>query len=301
MNNYLETFSQKADKGARITINLPALARRDRKFMECWVSDPGHSFVSQDVIALEPSITAHFTQDKNYRWATVDGIGKGVYLHPTQGHLMIDDIYLMVASILPPTQWQIIDAYRQGLFDLWIPEPDTVKKELKRPRTISKIGTLGILYGMGIKKLQTTLQEAGTALSLAETKQVRQSYWGLFPGLKSFMETLQTRVEKDGYLVNPFWYRLTPEPHKAFNAYIQSTASGVLDLYCKLLFEAAPWLLFVAIIHDEVIFQCPDERLKEMTQASEKACKDLNEILAWTVPIRFGQIISKNFAAFKES
>jgi DNA polymerase I-like protein with 3'-5' exonuclease and polymerase domains len=152
---------------------------------------------------------------------------------------------------------------------------------------------------MGAKKLQKTCEEFGTVLTFAEAKAVRAAYWSLFSGLRAFADLLQWRIEKDGAIVNPFWYRITPEPHKAFNAYIQSSASGVLDLYCTLLFEGSPDLKFVTIIHDEVIFQIRDDKIQGLPALTDKVCKDLNDTLNWTVPIRFGTVVAKTFREFK--
>ena len=62
-------------------VNLPALARRDTPFMATWVADPGHSFVSCDFSSLEPSISAHFSQDYFYKYSTYDGVGKRNWIH----------------------------------------------------------------------------------------------------------------------------------------------------------------------------------------------------------------------------
>jgi hypothetical protein len=90
MSDRLAEFYTKVAKGKFCNLNLPAMARRDEFFMRCWLADPGKTFVSQDVVSLEPSVTAHFSQDKRYRWATVDGIGKAPYYDGDV--LMIDDV-----------------------------------------------------------------------------------------------------------------------------------------------------------------------------------------------------------------
>ena len=297
MSDRIAAFWAKAAKGKKVTINLPALARRHEPFMGCWKADPGYSFVSQDVVSLEPSVTAHFSKDKRYRWATVDGIGKAPYYDGSI--LMIDDVYLMTASQLPPTAHKIREAWDQGVFDKWLTDPDSVKKHLKGPRNFAKVCALGLGYGMGAKKLQKTCEEAGVVISFQEAKQVKDTYWRLFSGLKTFAEVLEWRCKNDGFIVNPFWYRITPEPHKAFNAYIQSSASGILDLYCSILFARAPWAKFVTLVHDEQICQVPDEKLQEFMKITEESVEELNRLLQWSVPIRFGTVVAKTFAGFK--
>jgi DNA polymerase I-like protein with 3'-5' exonuclease and polymerase domains len=297
MSDRIAEFYAKVAKGKFCNLNVPAMARRDEFFMQCWLADEGKTFVSQDVVSLEPSVTAHFSQDKRYRWATVDGIGKAPYYDGDV--LMIDDVYLMTASVLPPTAHKIRKAWDDGIFNTWLGDSEAVKKALKGPRSFAKVCALGLGYGMGAKKLQKTCEEAGVILTFHEAKAVRARYWDLFYGLRDFADRLQFRVEKDGFLINPFWYRITPEPHKAFNAYIQSSASGVLDLYCMELFEVAQDMEFVALIHDEIIFQCPDERLKDLPSLTEECTRSVNKTLNWSVPIRFGTVTCKTFEKFK--
>ncbi len=297
MSDRIGDFYKKVRKGKSLNINLPAMARRDVAFMQCFQSDPGYTFVSQDVVSLEPSVTAHFSQDKNYRWATVDGIGKPPHLK--DGVLMIDDIYLMTASVLPPTRDLIMNAWSNNGFANWVNDSEAVKKALKGPRSFAKTAALGLGYGMGAKKLQTSCAEAGFPISFKEAKAVKATYWSLYSGLNRFKEVLEFRVEKDGFVVNPFWYRITPEPHKAFNAYIQSTASGVLDLYLGILMDKYPMMQLVGIIHDELLYQCPDNMIKDLPTITDKCSCELNNTLQWTVPIRFGTVTCKTFEAFK--
>lgn len=297
MSDRIAEFYRKVEKGKHVNLNLPAMARRDEQFTRTWLADPGFTFVSQDVVSLEPSVTAHFTQDKRYRWATVDGIGKAPYYDGDV--LMIDDVYLMTASVLPPTMHKIREAWDAGIFERWLSDAELVKKTLKTPRSFAKICALGLGYGMGAKKLQKTCEEAGVILSFPEAKAVKNRYWDLFSGLRQFAETLAFRAEKDGFIINPFWYRITPEPHKAFNAFIQSSASGVLDLYCLELFDNHKELEFCALIHDEVIYQCPDYMLKDLDRITEETSKRLNDALSWSVPIRFGTVTCKTFEKFK--
>jgi len=298
MSDRIAEFYRKVEKGKHVNLNLPAMARRDEQFTRTWLADPGFTFVSQDVVSLEPSVTAHFTQDKRYRWATVDGIGKEPYYDGDV--LMIDDVYLMTASVLPPTMHKIREAWDAGIFKNWLTDSEMVKKTLKTPRSFAKICALGLGYGMGAKKLQKTCEEAGVILSFPEAKAVKNRYWDLFSGLRQFAETLAFRAEKDGFIINPFWYRITPEPHKAFNAFIQSSASGVLDLYCLELFDDKyPWIEFRALIHDEQICQIPTDKKQEFLEISEIAVNNLNTSLGWSVPIRLGTVFCETFEGFK--
>ena len=40
MSDRIEEFQRKAAEGKRVSLNLPAMARRDEEFMTCWQADP---------------------------------------------------------------------------------------------------------------------------------------------------------------------------------------------------------------------------------------------------------------------
>lgn len=283
-------------------VNLPALARKHRLFMSGFQARPGNVFVSQDVVSLEPTITAEFSKDPLYRYAVYEGIGKPVSM--SRGILMLDDVYLMTASFLPHTKDGALKFYESGALDNWHllteDERDPIKDKCKKTvRNPAKTAALGLGYGMGWRKLQKTSGEAGFPISAEVAKATKDAYWKNFEGLAALRDYLSWEIKKKGAVVNPFGYRLTPEPHKAFNAYIQSSASGVLDIYGRFLLHDRPWINFVALIHDEILVEIPENCVDEFKFISAEAVKDLNGALGWECPIRFGTKIAKTFAEVK--
>ena len=300
-----EYYEKQAKKGKRGGLNLPAMSRKSLNFMSCIIADPGYVFVSQDVVALEPSITAEMSQDHMYMYATLNGIGQKPYYDDTV--LRIDDIYLMSASVFPPTRMKLWDIYHNRLMptgktfaDQWVIDSEVCKDYCKKEvRNFAKVACLGIGYGMGARKFRTTAEENGTILSYKEAKGTIDAYWELFKGLKTLRDTLSWNVKRTKAQVNPFGYRSTPDDHKAMNAFIQSSASGVLDVYCLKLFQFCPYAEFIALIHDEVIYSIPAELQDKLKSDSDFVAESLNSDLGWSVPIRFGTKIATTFGGLK--
>lgn len=298
--NYLAKLRAKPNYIPKV--NLPALARKHKQFMKCFQPRPGNVFISQDVVSLEPTITAEFSKDPLYRYAVYEGIGKPA--HMSRGILMIDDVYLMTASFLPHTKDGAQRFYEAGELANWHllteddrdPIKDKCKKTVRNP---AKTAALGLGYGMGWRKLQKTSGEAGFPISAEVAKATKDAYWKNFEGLAALRDYLSWEIKKKGATVNPFGYRLTPEPHKAFNAYIQSSASGVMDVYGRFVLHGKSPILFVACIHDEYIFEIPESYVDEFKERSKTAVKDLNDALGWECPIRFGTKIGNNFSELK--
>lgn len=284
-------------------VNLPALSRRDAPFMSTWKADPGHVFISSDFTSLEPSITASFGEDPNYRYATFEGIGKEPYVNH-EGILMIDDIYLMTASVFPGIGPKVRAYFSDPINQAnWLKDPEIGKKALAKERKVSKPACLGFSYGMGPKKFKASAYDAGMDISASDCKAMYNGYWEIFAGIRGLVKALEQTMDNQKSIVNPFGYRLTTEPHKAFNAVIQSSASGVMDVHCLKFFQrlsdmCITWK-FVALVHDEIIFQVPEDRIEEAKLIQDQCVVELNQDLGWPIPMRLGWAIAKTFAEIK--
>lgn len=285
-------------------VNLPALARRDAPFMNCWLAEEGWSFISSDFTSLEPSITASFCQDENYRHATFTGVGKEPYVHPGTGVLMIDDIYLMTGSVFPKIGDTILSYFLKAENRRqWVSDSEVCKKILKKERNLAKPACLGFSYGMGPKKFRNSAYDAGLDISPEDAAAMYKGYWEVFAGVRQLVKSLEVAMEKQGALTNPFGYRLTTEPHKAFNAMIQSSASGVMDILCLKFFQkltdSKVAYKFVAVIHDEIIYQVEDCHLELTRQLQDEALTEINQMLGWDIPMRLGFVVAKTFGEIK--
>lgn len=281
-------------KQKRARLNVQALARRDVRLVGTITADVGETLVSIDLAAGEPTVSTHFSQDANYRWATFDGVGKAPYYNGKV--LMIDDIYLMCMSVSPMGAALMRTTFdAPGFVEQWLTDPEVIKKRLKKERQFHKILALGIGYSMGPKKMVNAAYDAGYVLTLAEAKAFHKAYWQLFSGIKTLSDTLTRQCERDGFIVNPFGYRCTPAPHKAFNAFIQSSVSGLMHVYLAILSAKAPYAHLLTVIHDELLMSVPTERLEEFRLAKESATDELNQQLGWSVAVRTGFAIGSNW------
>ena len=282
-------------------VNLPALARRDIPFMSCWEADPDHVIISSDFTSLEPSITAHFSKDYNYSYATYYGIGKLPYINEN-GILMIDDVYLLVASAMPGLKEPILEYFSDPAnCKQWVEDSEVCKADprIKGPRKSAKPACLGFNYGMGPKRFVKQCYDAGIPMTLTQAKAMYKAYWELFPEIRKLTQLLEAAFKKQGFFVNSFGYRLTTEPHKAYNAVIQSSASGVVDIITYKFFRELPEAKFIALVHDEFIYQIPKKLLKKAKETTDRCLKSLNDDLQWDIAMRLDFTIAETFADIK--
>jgi DNA polymerase I-like protein with 3'-5' exonuclease and polymerase domains len=217
-----------------------------------------------------------------------------------RGVLMIDDIYLMTMSVSPIGAQKMSDVFNQEINGVpfakqWLVDPDACKKPLKKDRDMHKFLALSLGYGLGPKKMVRQCYDKGHIMEFKTAKAFHSAYWNLFSNVQRLSQKLANQIKSKGYSVNPFGYRLTPPPHKAFNFMIQSSVSGIMHIFCAKLFAAAPWAKFITVIHDEVLVDVPIERLEEFRRCKEMATDSLNEDLDWSVKIRTGFVAGENW------
>lgn len=287
---------QSKKPGHRFRLNSQGLARNDERLMRCLKSSKDKLIVSVDLAAAEPTIITHYTKDPIYAYAAFTGVGKKPYYD--NGVLMIDDPYLLSASTWPIMGDLMKQAFTRDwggktFVDQWMEDNEVVKGVLKKEfRAVAKAGVLALGYGAGWRKLKQMFYENGFEITAHQAKGMYKTYWGLYEYIHAYAQYCQETVKKQGYIVNDFGYRLTPDPHKAFNAVIQSSASGVLDLLQINFFDICKHVNrrndAKGLIHDELLFEIPKELEQECRQDMYKAVERLNNQLNWDIPIRIG-------------
>lgn len=304
-------------------LNVQGLARRDKGLGHldglCSYIEPSHFncvFVSMDLGAGEPTVTAHYSQDTMYRYATLEGIGKAPYWN-AEDVLMIDDIYLMFMSSTTSGKRIIREAWDKdwgglSFTDQWLKSSKAIKTHLDSDRQFFKMLALALIYGMGPNRLQKqSYEQFSVELTETEAMSIYKGYWSTFAGVRALVQKMAQKA-KQGFIINPFGYRLTFDKsgvkgkdttHKACNYFIQSCVSGIMHLYNGYLEEEClrcgiPFY-FVTVIHDETVLEVPKDKLDTFKEAKTAATERLNKLLQWSVPITIGLSIGNNFKEIK--
>lgn len=278
------------------------MSRSEKGLMSAILSDPDKMTISSDFVSAEPTVISHYSGDKNYRYAAFDGVGKEAYYNEN-GILMLDDTYLMAASINPVSKVEIKEAFNTTYggvkgFEQWAIDKEVIKDQVKPIRKFNKIAVLGTGYGMGPKKLVSNCYDAGYVINFLDSKKFNYNFWNvMFPDLGGLRDYLSKKVKREGFLVNPFGFRMQPSPHKALNYFIQSSVSGMMNIVTIDFLEKCPYVEFRTIIHDELIFDCPENRLVEAQTVLNTVIDNLNKRLNWSVDVRTGWESGKDWYA----
>ena len=207
---------------------------------------------------------------------------------------------------------RMLDTYRKGgdihaattsvIFG--IPYEQAVDKnapDYKERRTIAKNVNFGVFYGLFAKGLQRTLKfKAGLDKSLDDCQEIITNLKAGYPNLTRWQamakdagtkrQYTQTFLGRRRYLPgirSQDWGRRSFAERCALNTPIQGTAADILKLSLGRLITGLPdrpWLRPLLQIHDELVFELPEERLAEAV-AFIQDCMDAKPFPELDVPL----------------
>jgi hypothetical protein len=281
-----------------IRLNSLALARRDKPLMTSFKADPGYVFVSADLGSGEPTCIAHYTKDKNYYDAILGMKGKKPYIN--HDGLKIDDIYVTnmynFPMLRPTFETVMSKSWPAGDWaEQWVTDKEVILEDIEKTRQLAKIMVLGLGYGLGPKKMTQITYDAGYTVTLDEARAVFKAYWKWAADVKKFADVCAAIYKRDKKIPNVFGYINYPEAeYKAFNAFIQSTVSGIMHWLIRDLRQRCDWFKYTATIHDELVAQIPDGRQAEFKSLLQGSTDALNQHLGWSVKITTGCVFGAN-------
>jgi DNA polymerase-1 len=188
--------------------------------------------------------------------------------------------------------------------------------QYKTRRTISKNCNFGVAFGLFPKGLQKTLHfKAGLDTSLAECERIIENLKTGYPALVRWQENAkkltavrkctETILGRRRYLTD---ITSSDRGKKAFaercamNTPIQGTAADILKLALGRILVGLPerpWLKPLLQIHDELVFELPQNRVYEAV-TFVKACMEACPFDGFDVPIVAEASVGEKFGEMKE-
>lgn len=234
--------------------------RKDPSIRKCFTAAPGHKLVIRDLASIEPRILAHYSQDPGLLEVFHNGWS----------------LYGVIAS-------------RIGI---WDGDPEKLKKENPVMYSVAKTVTLGVLYGMGARKMAFALRKAtGEEFSTGRCLELIEAFFQGFPAVQKLRDQAIRRAESVGYLRNLFGRRVYVPKERAYttamNSLIQSSAS---DFMCFSQLALVPKLdglgaKLLLLVHDECLWECPDPTAFEVDKQVDLFISDYAKSVGLRVPI----------------
>jgi DNA polymerase-1 len=229
--------------------NIPVRTEDGRKIRRAFVAEPGHKLVSADYSQIELRLLAEIADIAPLKKAFRDGL----------------DIHAMTASEM-----------------FGVPVKDMPAEVRRRAKAIN----FGIIYGISAFGLANQLgierEEAGAYI---------KKYFERFPGIRDYMEETKAFAKTNGYVLTLFGRKChypeinNPNPslrafneRAAINARLQGTAA---DIIRRAMIRMEPALAKARLnarmllqVHDELIFEVPDDEVKKTLPVVKKVMED---------------------------
>jgi DNA polymerase-1 len=229
--------------------NIPIRTEEGRKIRAAFVAGPGRKIVSADYSQIELRVLAHMADIPQLRQAFADGI----------------DIHAATAS---------------AMFGVPL---DQMTPDLRRN---AKTINFGIIYGISAFGLAERL-----GIDRSEAGAFIKQYFERFPGIRDYIEGTKAFCRENGYVTTLFG-RVCHYPdikvsnpsqraaveRQAINAPIQGTAADIIRRAMtrmeRALAEAKLSARMLLQVHDELVFDAPDEEIEATLPVIRKVMEE---------------------------
>lgn len=219
--------------------NIPVRSELGRRVREAFIAREGHSLVAADYSQIELRVLAHFSKDPGLTKAFHNG----------------EDVHSATSALVNE-----------------IPIEE-VKPEMRR---IAKILNFGVIYGLSAHGISRQ-----TDLTQKEGKKFIDTYFEKYPGIQKYLDGVKAGCRESGYVetllgrrrylpdVNARNFRIRSQAERAaINMPIQGTAADLVKVAMiriqKRLQESDMQSLMILQVHDELIFEVPDEEIPQL-------------------------------------
>ena len=255
-------------------LNAPFDEKMILKNFKC---DEGFGGVHADLSAVEPCLTAHYSEDPSLLKVFQKGLG---------------DIYLDLALSLFPEDQALQSEYMPN-----VQITQAVKVRFEKQRKVAKIVQLAVQYTGTEHTVAASLTSAGFPTTKEQARAYVLAYWRKFHAIKVFNYRLKVLYKNQGLLRNVAGRIIRipetwPWDHKDLpNRFIQSGGHDILVLWATEIYRLCqergitikPILLDC---HDSTSNQAPISQIDSLKEVYQKALDNVNEQLGLCVKIK---------------
>jgi len=247
--------------------NIPIRGELGRQVRQAFIAPPGYQLLSGDYSQIDLRALAHLSQDP---------------------------------GLLRAFQ-QDVDIHAATAAQLFGVDTSQVTPDMRR---LAKTVNFGVIYGMSEYGL-----EQATELSREEAAKFIAAYFEKHPKVKEYLESTKEQARKTGYVQTILGRRrFIPEINSsnrqlreaaermAINMPVQGTSADVIKVaminLCRKMDEQSLKSKMLLQVHDELLFEVPDEELETMRQLVPEV---MSTALELSVPLKVDTKVGKNW------
>ncbi|MCR4743240.1 MAG: DNA polymerase I [Treponema sp.] len=240
--------------------NIPVRNEAGRRIRSAFIAPQGKILISADYAQIELVVLAHLSQDKNMCQAFIEG----------------KDVHKATAALI------------YGV------SPEEVSPEMRRT---AKTINFGVIYGMSAFRLAQDL-----GISRTQAKDFIDSYFRTYSSIQNFITNTIQSAEEKGYIETIFKRRRpilninsrnkiekAAAERIAVNSPVQGSAADIVKeamiKISKALEESKSPAKLLLQVHDELIFECPED--PKIVEETINLIKDkMENAVKLSVPLR---------------
>ena len=230
--------------------NIPIRTEVGREIRKAFIASPGHVLVSADYSQIELRIFAHITKDA----ALVEAFQTDADIHAQTARRIFE-----------------------------VPEDQPVTNDQRRQ---AKTINFAVIYGASAFRVAVEL-----GIDQARAAALIKAYLDLYAGVRVYLDTVLEGARENGYVqtllgrrryvpdINSrvFQFRQSAE-REAANMPIQGTSADIIKLAMlhvdTALMESKLGAHMVLQVHDELLFECPEDEVKPLSVLVRKAMQN---------------------------
>ena len=231
--------------------NIPIKSEHGRKIRQAFIAKPGHKLISLDYSQIELRLLAHFADVPTLQEAFLSGV----------------DIHSRTAS------------------DVFGVPIDAITSDLRRR---AKAVNFGIIYGISAFGLARQL-----SISNQEASQIINAYFAKYPGIEAYMRSYKQQARENGYVTTLMGRKVhTPgildknamvrqfAERQAINAPLQGSNADIIKRAMIKIhqFLKATQTKLLLQVHDELIFEVPEQELAEIPEKLKTMMQDITKL-----------------------
>lgn len=234
-----------------------------------------------------------------------------VFLPPTEGWYILaadySQIELRILAHLSEDEslqkafQEELDIHTKTAMDVFGVSEEEVTPWMRRQ---AKAVNFGIIYGISPFGLSQNLN-----ISQREAKEFIERYFATYPGVKRYMDTIIEQAKRDGYvttllnrrrylpdLYSADFHRRSFAERTAMNTPIQGSAADLIKYAMvkidQKLREQALQSRMLLQVHDELVFEVPEEEIETMKQLVKQ---EMEQALELSVPLKVDVQVGRNW------
>jgi DNA polymerase-1 len=236
---------------------------RATSFRECFTAPPERRLVIADYSQIELRVAAQVSGDERMCLAFQKG----------------EDLHLLTASYIANKPMELVS---------------------KQERQAYKAVNLGFIYGMGAKGLQTAAEMSyGINMSLGDATLFRKRFFDAYRGIALWHRDVMNASSDEGRTLTGrrFTFRKAAGLPERSNLPVQGTAADIIKNALGLLVDRIDSeTKIVAVVHDEILIECPESRTDEAASVLKSAMEEAVNSILPDVPTTVEPVVSASWA-----